>query len=271
MGSASLPLLAVVCAVLLADSHGGRQSAKNLTTCALCTGAGFRWNKNRESCGQYANGVTRCEAAPEPQQQPEEEALELESGELVSAEQWQELSAAGGLPGETLVEFMLRLTHSQNASGAAAERAVAPAELEPLLRPAEPLEGALSAHVLAEFIERGYVELDLPPAELPRAAHRRIFDNTRNLWEASGRMMGAGLGNNILPAVPVLHALLETPTVRSGLASVLGPRYALHPHRFLHTSSANDQDFHQDSSWGRRRMRSHLPKVSTQFPCENHA
>ena len=104
--------------------------------------------------------------------------------------------------------------------------------------------------------------------------------------------MGAGLGNNILPAMPELHQLFETPTVRGGLTSILGRGFALHGHRHMHQSSTADQDFHKvcvlqlvtsysnnsfegpsdlmyvhphlvvwkDSFWGRRRMRSHAPR-----------
>lgn len=52
-----------------------------------------------------------------------------------------------------------------------------------------------------------------------------------------------------MPVSPEVHQVLETPTVRAGLRSVLGERYALHPHRFLHHSSGNDQNFHKDSFW----------------------
>ena len=119
---------------------------------------------------------------------------------------------------------------------------------------------AAQQQLLEDFIAAGFVELSVPNSELPRGAHRRIYERTLQLWEGAGRVLGAGLGNNILPAVPELHALLETPTVRDGLSSILGPRYVLHAHRFLHHSNENDQDWHKDSFWGRRRMRSHLPR-----------
>ena len=139
-----------------------------------------------------------------------------------------------------------------------------PARVEDGLRPpstavhGEPLP--LRAEQVAEYLGRGLLPLHVPATELPDSFHSAVYNKTLQVWEASGRRIGAGLGNNIVPAVSEIAQLLETPTLRGALGSLLGPGYAFHPHRFLHTSSSSDQDWHKDSMWGMRRMRSHYPK-----------
>ena len=90
--------------------------------------------------------------------------------------------------------------------------------------------------MLKEFIEKGFVEVRVPVSEMPRAVHRQIYERVLQLWEGAGRTLGAGLGNNLLPAVPELQALLASTTIKNGLKAVLGPNYVLHSHRFLHHS-----------------------------------
>ena len=41
-------------------------------------------------------------------------------------------------------------------------------------------------------------------------------------------------GNNVLPRVPEMDRILNSPEVRGALISVLGPGYIEHPHRFCH-------------------------------------
>lgn len=59
--------------------------------------------------------------------------------------------------------------------------------------------------LIKDFIEKGFVELRLPASEMPRTVHRQIYERIFQLWQTSGRKLGAGLGNNLLPAVPELQ------------------------------------------------------------------
>lgn len=68
-------------------------------------------------------------------------------------------------------------------------------------------------------------------------------------------------GNNVYPVCRELEHILSSPTCAGALESVLGPGYCLHRHRALHQSSLQgDQDWHKDSFWGERRMRTHYPR-----------
>lgn len=70
-------------------------------------------------------------------------------------------------------------------------------------------------------------------------------------------------GNNLLPVVPALNDVLDDPTVRGALTSLLGSGYALHPHRAVHINApgSKEQDFHIDNYWGYRvRVRNHRPR-----------
>ena len=61
---------------------------------------------------------------------------------------------------------------------------------------------------------------------------------------------GAGLGNNIWPAVPQLGDVLRSAVVHGGLQSILGEGYTMNAHRHMHNSSTQgDQAFHKDTGW----------------------
>ena len=79
---------------------------------------------------------------------------------------------------------------------------------------------------MRHFLREGYVTLQ---SELPRSFHERAFAALDTLDEGGPRGH-----NNLLPCVPELARLLEEPTVRGALASILGPGYHLHFHRHDH-------------------------------------
>jgi hypothetical protein len=61
---------------------------------------------------------------------------------------------------------------------------------------------------------------------------------------------GAGLGNNIYPAIPQLGQVMAGPTVRGALTSICGPDYSMNAHRYMHNStSQGDQTFHKDGAY----------------------
>jgi hypothetical protein len=107
---------------------------------------------------------------------------------------------------------------------------------------------------MQHFVAHGYLCLR---TELPDAFHRGI-------WECFNALIGDGTdlnpGNNLLPAVPELNEVFADPVVCGALTSVIGPDYAMHPHRALHNNppGSEAQRIHRDSYWGYlRRVRNH--------------
>ena len=66
-------------------------------------------------------------------------------------------------------------------------------------------------------------------------------------------------GNNILPRVPDLNFVLESPEIRGAMISLLGENYLVHPHRFLHFRNP-DAELRWDNQveiWDRIKSQSH--------------
>ena len=96
-----------------------------------------------------------------------------------------------------------------------------------------------------EFIARGV--LTLPVSELSPEFHADLHSEAERMFSK-----GISLGNDIFPGIAGLKDVLESPTISGGLTSLLGPGYALHPHRHMHQSTTQgDQTFHKDSQRGR--------------------
>ena len=85
----------------------------------------------------------------------------------------------------------------------------------------------LSDEQVRQFIADGY--LTLRPS-LPRELHESI---RRRLDESVPDRKG-NPGNNILPLVPEMRHVLQSPEVHGALQTLLGPDYLEHPHRFCH-------------------------------------
>jgi hypothetical protein len=69
-------------------------------------------------------------------------------------------------------------------------------------------------------------------------------------------------GNNILPMIPELQEIYDSPKVRGALKSILGEDYMMHPHRHPHSNPPGfrTQRWHQDSYWGFYKQRHHVAK-----------
>jgi HEAT repeat protein len=119
------------------------------------------------------------------------------------------------------------------------------------------------------FLTDGYLLLN---TDVPAAMHETIYSKIQRVLNEEGNP-----GNNILPAVPELQQVLDSPTVRGALASVLGPNYVLHPHRFVHNNEPGEQTaegprvgkgsatfvgWHQDSHSPLSRPRHHYPRYA---------
>ena len=103
---------------------------------------------------------------------------------------------------------------SERAAGAAAE------ERRRLLSDAE----------VADFVRTGIHVLPLQE-ELGAAYHADVNEKVVKLWSNGGMFR---FGNNIYPGVPELAGVLQAPSVRGALTSVLGKDYVMHAHRALH-------------------------------------
>ena len=118
---------------------------------------------------------------------------------------------------------------------------------------------------MSRFIVDGYLILT---SDVPPEVHQRIDERLVGLLHGE-----ANPGNNILPAVPEMHAVLNCSVVRGALQSVLGTDYILHPHRFVHNNEPGSIDegkpkvglgshtfvgWHQDSHSPLARPRHHF-------------
>ncbi|MFO1067945.1 MAG: HEAT repeat domain-containing protein [Geminicoccaceae bacterium] len=114
----------------------------------------------------------------------------------------------------------------------------------------------LSDEQMASFVANGYLVLD---PDLPPELHRAIFEK---FVEINGADNDHDVGNNILPLVPEIAEVFDSPTIRGALGSILGPDYIMHPHRALHSNPPGSppQAFHHDTYWGyKRKVHNHHP------------
>ncbi len=131
---------------------------------------------------------------------------------------------------------------------------------------------------IRRFICDGVLILD---SGVPAAVNREIFEKIQ-----SNNTREFNMGNNVLPRVPELQQVLDAPTIRGALQSVLGNDYLPHPHRFMHASepldeglrdivikgdehgpamgkgSSGSSHWHQDAQSPLSRARYHVPRLA---------
>ena len=137
---------------------------------------------------------------------------------------------------------------------------------------------------IRHFIVNGYVNVT---ADVPTHIHETIYDKTDELFAGAMDFRGDRQHNplnNILPLVPELQIVLESPEVRGALTSILGNGYVMHPHRHCHpnfagstpTGKANGEErlmmpLHKDGHAGGKRPRHRTPRWAILFyypqPC----
>ena len=77
--------------------------------------------------------------------------------------------------------------------------------------------------------------------DVPMEFHETIYHKTDALFAGAVDFRGDRRHNplnNILPLVPELQVVLESPAVRGALTSILGNGYVMHPHRHCHPNFA---------------------------------
>ena len=137
---------------------------------------------------------------------------------------------------------------------------------------------------LRHFIVNGYVSVT---ADVPTHIHETIYDKTDELFAGAIDFRGDRQYNplnNILPLVPELQIVLESPEVTGALTSILGNGYVMHPHRHCHpnfagstpTGKENGEErlmmpLHKDGHAGGKRPRHRTPRWAILFyypqPC----
>ncbi len=137
---------------------------------------------------------------------------------------------------------------------------------------------------IRHFIVNGYVNIT---ADVPTHIHETIYDKTDELFAGAIDFRGDRQHNplnNILPLVPELQIVLESPEVRGALTSLLGNGYVMHPHRHCHpnfagttpTGKENGEErlmmpLHKDGHAGGKRPRHRTPRWAILFyypqPC----
>jgi len=104
---------------------------------------------------------------------------------------------------------------------------------------------------MRRFIVDGYLQVQ---ADLPAAFHHRIREKIDAVLAREDNP-----GDHILPHVPEIEQVFDTPSVRGALTSLLGPDYAIHPHRHCHDlgPGGSGQHWHKDDYVGDRNVRHH--------------
>ena len=99
--------------------------------------------------------------------------------------------------------------------------------------------------------------------ELGPSFHQELYRR------AIERRPSSGLSDEVDACMPELRAVLDSPTMRGTLQSILGPGYVRHPHSgatvdpvevVSPASPPFDQGWHRDSYWGVQRVRHHRPR-----------
>ena len=104
---------------------------------------------------------------------------------------------------------------------------------------------------MRRFIVDGYLQVQ---ADLPAESHDRIRSKIGAVLAGKGNP-----GDDILPQVPEIGQVFDSPSVRGALTSLLGPDYAIHPHRHCHDlgPGSSGQHWHKDDYVGDRNVRHH--------------
>ena len=122
---------------------------------------------------------------------------------------------------------------------------------------------------------------------MPTHIHETIYNKTDALFSGAIDFRGDRYHNplnNVLPMVPELQVVLESPEVRGALTSILGNRYVMHPHRHCHPNfnwstprgKENGEErlmmpLHKDGHAGGKRPRHRTPRWTILFyypqPC----
>lgn len=131
-------------------------------------------------------------------------------------------------------------------------------------------EALLTDSQMRRFVTDGYL---IMKANVGSEVHQAIYDRLQWILHQESNP-----GNNVLPAVPEMQAVLDCAVVRGALTSVLGHNWVLHPHRFAHNNEPGGEitgtetkvgkgshtfiGWHQDDHSPLSRPRHHFPRYA---------
>ena len=98
----------------------------------------------------------------------------------------------------------------------------------------------LTDEQVRRFIADGFLVLD---GAMAADFHAAVADEVRFAM----RHESPHPGDNVLPRIPMVQDLLDSPVIRGAVASVLGPDFAWTPHRALHNSEPLDESARGES------------------------
>lgn len=109
----------------------------------------------------------------------------------------------------------------------------------------------LNDEQMRQFLVDGYLVFQ---PTVPDGAHEAIDEKFSWLVENEPNP-----GNNILPRLPELNLVLESPEIRGAMISLLGENYLVHPHRYWHYLKPNDDQDPEDREgiWAQVKSQSH--------------
>ena len=112
---------------------------------------------------------------------------------------------------------------------------------------------------MQEFIINGFVTVK---ADFSPAFHESVRTQAEAIFSTEGNP-----SNDILPKISELADLFSNPAVTGALTSILGPGYAMHPHRHCHLTPPQQpgQRNHQDSYEDDQNLRYHRTRWAMAF------
>ena len=125
-------------------------------------------------------------------------------------------------------------------------------------RPKDPK--LLNDEQMRRYVADGYVVLK---SDVPDEVHETVRKKLQFMVDEE-----FNYGNNVLPRVPEMDRILNSPEVRGSLISVLGPGYIEHPHRYCHYIGPDaeqrslERNCHQDSYTPLGRPRQHYSRFA---------
>ncbi len=118
----------------------------------------------------------------------------------------------------------------------------------------------LNDEQMRQYVADGYVVFK---PDVPNEVHATVRKKLQFMVDEE-----FNYGNNVLPRVPEMDRILNSPEVRGALISVLGPGYIEHPHRFCHyigpdaEQKSIEKNCHQDSYTPLGRPRQHYSRFA---------
>lgn len=112
---------------------------------------------------------------------------------------------------------------------------------------------------MRQYLEQGYVTVQ---TDFPPEFHQTIWDQADTIFQSDGNPE-----NDIYPRIAELGQVVEHPSVRGALSSILGDDYFVHPHRHCHLTPPGKaaQKSHKDSYEDDENVRHHRSRWAMAF------